>query len=394
MRQARIAFAAVAFTALMHGEAFAQGEPIKIGIVLPFAPPFELYSKSMELSMKLAVEEVGGAVAGRKIELIFENDENKPPQAIAKAKKLITSDRVHILMGGLASNLALAIHPEAVAAQQPTVMINAGHASITGKDCSPWVVRVSFSNEQIIRDSGPWVFTKLGHKTAYVMSLDYAGGREIIDIFKREYTKAGGKVLGEAFAPFGVKDFGPYLAEAKKANPETVYVFFPGGPAIQFVVEYDKFGLHGQIPLTGPAWSVGPLFVDKQGKAAIGFKGPINYVPSLDNAVNKKFVDAFRAKSGGRDPDEVTINGYDAVHMVALALKSLGGKTDDKKAIMEAIRKVQYNGPRGPMRIDPKTNNIVQNIYMVEVKEIGGKISYAILDTYKEVQDPPGGCNM
>jgi branched-chain amino acid transport system substrate-binding protein len=394
MKRTTIGLLAGAVLALGAGQAQAQGEPIKIGVVLPFAPPFELYSKSLELSMRMAVEELGGAIAGRKIELIFENDENKPPQAIAKTKKLITSDKVHILMGGLASNLALPIHGEAVAAQQPTVMINAGHADITGPKCSPWVVRVSFSNDQFTRDSGKWVFEKLGHKTAYVMSLDYAGGREIIGIFKREYEKVGGKIVGEAYAPFSVKDFGPYLAEIKKANPQTVYVFFPGGPAIQFVVEYDKFGLKGQIPLTGAAWTVSPLFLDKQGKAAVGFKGPINYVPTLENAANKKFADAYRAKSGGRDPDEVTINGYDAIHMVALALKSLNGKTDDKKAMMEAIRKVSYDGPRGPMRIDPVTNNVIQNIYMVEVVEAGGKVTYKILDTIRDVKDPPNGCNM
>jgi branched-chain amino acid transport system substrate-binding protein len=380
--------------ALAAAPAWAQSDPIKIGVVLPYAPPFEIYSKSMEITMKMAAEEVGGAVAGRKLELIFENDENKPPQAIAKTKKLIGSDKVDILMGGLASNLAIPIHQEAVAASQPTIIINAGAGNITGKDCSPWVMRVSFSNDQIIRDSGEWLLKKKGFKTAFVMAADYAGGREIIDIFKREFTKAGGKIVGEAYPPFTTKDFGPYLAQAKAANPNTVYVFFPGGMGIQYVVEYDKFGLKGLIPLSGPAWTVGPLFIEKQGKSAVGFVGPINYVPTLDNPVNKKFVEEYRKRSGGRDPDEVAINGYDAVHMVAIGLKAVGGKTSDKKAMMEAIRKATYNGPRGPMRIDPKTNNIIQNIYMVEVKEVGGKPVHTVLDTIKNVQDPPGGCNM
>lgn len=387
-------FAAAVAMGVAATPALAQSDPIKIGVVLPYAPPFEIYSKSMEITIKMAVDEVGGAINGRKLELIFENDENKPPQAIAKTKKLIASDKVDILLGGLASNLAIPIHQEAVAAQQPTVIINAGAGNITGKDCSPWVMRVSFSNDQMIRDSGSWMFAKKGYKTAFVMAADYAGGREIINIFKREFTRAGGKIVGEAYPPLNAKDYGPYLAQAKAANPNTVYVFFPGGLGIQFVVEYDKFGLKGQIPLTGPAWSVGPLLIGKQGKSAVGFVGPINYVPTLDNAVNKKFVAEYRKRSGGRDPDEVAINGYDAIHMVALGLKAVGGKTDDKKAMMEAIRKVQYNGPRGPLRIDPKTNNIVQNIYMVEVQEKNGKPTHVVLDTIKDVQDPPGGCNM
>jgi len=384
--------AAAAVLGLAAPAAFAQGDPIKIGVVLPYAPPFEIYSKSMEIAIRMAADEVG-VIGGRKLELIFENDENKPPQSIAKAKKLMSSDKVHVLLAGLASNLAIPVAQEAAAAQQPTIIINAGAGNITGKDCSPWVMRVSFSNEQIIRDSGAWLFKK-GMKTAFVMAADYAGGREIIEIFKREFTKSGGKILGEAYPPFTTKDFGPYLAQAKAAKPDTVYVFFPGGMGIQYVIEYDKFGLKGSIQLTGPAWTVGPLFIDKQGKSAVGFLGPINYVPTLDNAANKKFVAEFRKRSGNRDPDEVTINGYDAIQMIGIGLKAVNGKTDDKKAMMEAIRKATYDGPRGPTKIDPKTNNVIQNIYMIEVKEIGGKPTHVVLDTLKDVQDPPSGCTM
>jgi branched-chain amino acid transport system substrate-binding protein len=390
-RLALAAVAAAATTTLAGAPALAQGGPIKIGIILPYAPPFNVYAESLETAMKMALEERGGSVAGRKIELIFENDENKPPQVVAKAKKLI-AEKVDILMGGLATNLALPLHAEAVAAGQPTIIINAGHADITGKACSPWVVRVSFSNDQIIRDSGPWMFKK-GFKSAFVMAPDYAGGREIIEYFKQGFTKAGGKIVGEAYPPLATKDYGPFIAQAKAANPEVVYVFFPGGNAIQFVVEYDKFGLRGQIPLAGPAWTVSPLFIGRQGKAALGFMGPINYVPSLDNAVNKKFVEAFRAKTK-RDPDEVSINGYDAIHMAWLALDALKGNTADKKAIMEAYRKVNWAGPRGPMKIDPKTNNIVQNIYMIQVVEDGGKLVHKVLETVPNVQDPPNGCTM
>lgn len=391
-RRLALATVAAAATATLAGApAVAQGEPIKIGIILPYAPPFNVYAESLEVAMKLALEERGGKVAGREIKLIFENDENKPPQVVAKAKKLI-AEKVDIIMGGLATNLALPLHAEAVAASQPTIIINAGHADITGKACSPWVVRVSFSNDQIIRDSGPWMFKK-GFKSAFVMAPDYAGGREIIEYFKQGFTKAGGKIVGEAFPPLATKDYGPYIAQAKAAKPDVVYVFFPGGNAIQFVVEYDKFGLRGEIPLAGPAWTVSPLFIGRQGKAALGFMGPINYVPSLDNAVNKKFVAAFRAKTN-RDPDEVSINGYDAVHMAWLALDAVKGNTQDKKAMMEAYRKVNWAGPRGPMKIDPKTNNIIQNIYMIQVVEDGGKLVHKVLETVPNVQDPPNGCNM
>ena len=93
-------------------------------------------------------------------------------------------------------------------------------------------------------------------------------------------------------------------------------------------------------------------------------------------------------------PDEVSINGYDAVNFIIAAVKKLNGKTDDKAALAKAIQQVSYTGPRGPVRIDPKTNNIIQNIYMVEVKDKGGQADYVILDTVKDVQDEPNGCKL
>ena len=243
-----------------------------------------------------------------------------------------------------------------------------------------------------MRDSGAWIL-KQGYKTAYLMSADYVGGRNVISSFKKAYEKAGGKVVGEGYAPFSTKDFGPYLAKAKAAKPDTIYVFFPGGMGIQFIIQYDKFGLKGQIPLTGTAWTVSPLFIGRQGLSAVGFKGPMNYIPGLDNEANKKFRAAFKAKTG-RDPDEVSINGYDAINMLVLGLKKLSGKTGDKKAIIEALRSVSYNGPRGPMKIDPKTNNVIQNIYMVEVVNENGKPVHKVLETIENVQDPPNGCKL
>jgi branched-chain amino acid transport system substrate-binding protein len=379
--------------AVAAGGPASAAEPLKIGVVLPYAPPFGIYTKRLEITMKMAVDEAGGEVAGRKIQLIIEDDENKPPVAIAKAKKLILSDKVDVLIGGLASNLAVPLAPVAIEAKTPYIIVNAGADDLTGAKCSPWVMRVSFSNDQITRPSGKWLFDK-GYKNIYVLTADYRGGRDIVDNFKTAFGKAGGKVVGEGYAPFDTKDFGPYLSQAKAAKPDAIYTFFPGGMAIQFVKQYGQFGLQGQIPLTGPVWTVSPLFASAQGSAAFGYVGPINYIYTLDLPANKKFVEAFKEKSGGTVPDEVSINGYDAVNFIIAAVKKLNGKTDDKAALAKAIQQVSYTGPRGPVRIDPKTNNIIQNIYMVEVKDKGGQADYVILDTVKDVQDEPNGCKL
>jgi len=370
----------------------AAAAEYKIGVILPYAPPFGIYATSMEAAMKMALAEHKGKAGGLDIKLIFENDNNKPPEAVAKAKKLISDDKVDLLMGGLTSALAIPVAPIAIRGKTPFVIINAGADVLTTKRCSPWVVRVSFSNDQIVRDSGAWL-VKQGFKRAYTMMADYVAGHDMVRNFKGPFEKAGGKVVGEAYIPFQTKDFGPYLAKAKAAKPDVIYVFFPGGMGIQFIRQYEKFGMKGQIQLSGPAWTVGPLLAPAQGLAGVGFKGPINYIPQLDNPVNAKFRAAYKEKMK-RDPDEVTINGYDAVKMVIQALDKIGSKPKDGKAMIEALRSLTYSGPRGPMRIDPKTNNVIQNIYMVEVINDSGKPSYKVLDTIPNVQDPPNGCKL
>ncbi len=376
---------------LFQGAA-AQTGPIKIGVVLPYAPPMNVYSEAVEASMRIVLEEVGYKIAGRPVQLIIENDENKPPQTVEKTRKLITSDKVDVLVGGLASHLALPFAQEAAKFQQPSLIATAGHADVTGKDCSKWVMRYTFSNVQVVRDSGKWFYNS-GVKSMFFVAADFAAGHEIVDSVKAGFVAAGGKVAGEAYPPMTVRDLGPYLAQIKAANAEMVYAYMPGSLAIQFVLEYDKFGLKSQTRLGGTGWTVSPLFLPKQGKAALGFIGPINYFPSLDNPANRKFV-AAHLKRTGREPDEISVNGYDTMQVIVRAIESLKGKTDDKAALAAALAKVRFDSPRGPIRLDPKTNNVIQNVYMVRVVEKAGKITYEVLDTIKDVQDPVNGCKL
>ena len=324
---------------------------------------------------------------------MIEDDENKPPTAIAKSKKLILSDKVDVVIGGLASNLAVPMAPVMIENKVPFIVVNAGASVLTQSQCSPWVVRISFSNDQIVRPSGKWLYDR-GYKSAYIMAADYTGGHDIARNFQQSFEAVGGKIVGTDFAPLNTTDFGPHLAKAKAANADTVFNFFPGALAIQFVKQYHQFGLRSDKPLSGPVWTVSPIFAQAQKEAAIGFVGSINYIYTLDNPENKKFVAAYRDKSGGQVPDEVSVNGYDAIKVLVRALKALNGKTDDKAAIVREFVKVSYDSTRGPIAIDPKTNNVVQNIYMVEVRDKGGMPDYAIVDTVKQERDPPMGCNL
>ena len=383
---------AAALLAGATGAANAQSD-IKVGVLLPYSGVFGGLGKDQDAALEMGFDDLGREVAGRRITLIKADTESKPAAGLAQVKKLILRDKVDVLVGIISSGVAGAVRDYVHGSKTPLIITNAGNDALTGEKCSPWIVRTSFSNSQINRDMGPWMAGE-GYKTAFLMAFDYAAGHQMMDTFKAGFTSAGGTIVGEAYPPLGeTKDFGPYLAKAKAANPDAVYVFFAGGPAIKFTKEWSAFGMKDEVQLAGAGWLNSALYVKKQGADAIGTLGALNYYPSIDTPENKAFQEQFRAKHG-RDASEFGVAAYDSVRLIVSGLQATGGKTDDKAALMSAMRSVEFVGPRGPFRIDPKTNNVIQNIYVAQVEEQGDSVGAVIKHTFPNVQDAPNGCTL
>ena len=383
---------AAALLAGATGAASAQSD-IKVGVLLPYSGVFGGLGKDQDAALEMGFDDLGREVAGRGITLIKADTESKPAAGLAQVKKLILRDKVDVLVGIISSGVAGAVRDYVHGSKTPLIITNAGNDALTGEKCSPWIVRTSFSNSQINRDMGPWMAGE-GYKTAFLMAFDYAAGHQMMDTFKAGFTSAGGTIVGEAYPPLGeTKDFGPYLAKAKAANPDAVYVFFAGGPAIKFTKEWSAFGMKDEVQLAGAGWLNSALYVKKQGADAIGTLGALNYYPSIDTPENKAFQEQFRAKHG-RDASEFGVAAYDSVRLIVSGLQATGGKTDDKAALMSAMRSVEFVGPRGPFRIDPKTNNVIQNIYVAQVEEQGDSVGAVIKHTFPNVQDAPNGCTL
>ncbi|MGH7072664.1 MAG: ABC transporter substrate-binding protein, partial [Stellaceae bacterium] len=291
------------------------------------------------------------------------------------------------------SGVVKAIRDFAVASKTPLLIPNAGDNEITGKDCNFYVMRTSFSNDQIVRDMGPWE-VKHGIKRVALIAFDYAAGHQQMAGFKRTFTKAGGKIVSEQYPPFGpISDFSPYLTKIKEAHPDAVFTFFAGPPATAFVKQFKEFGLAKTIKLTGPGWIVSPLNLPSEGLAAVGVIGILNYVPAIGNPVNHKFQKEFEAKYH-RVGSEFAAQGYDTGLLIYAALKTTHGKIANKAALVRAFHHVKVDGTRGELRIDPKTNNIIQNLYIFKVVDRDGKPAYHVIKVIPHVQDPPNGCKL
>ncbi len=392
MRQSMKTCAATALVAgLALGSAsMASAEDYKIGLLLPFSGVYAGLGAHIENGFNLGLEHYGSELGDNKIELFREDTEAKPAVGLSKARKLVLQDRVDAIVGIVSSAVLGAVRDFAEGSKVPVVVANAGNNDMTGERCSPYIIRVSFSNAQMNRPMGDYLADN-GIKKVHLMAPDYAAGHQMMEAFKETFEAKGGEIVGETYTPLhGTKDYAPFISAAQASEPDAIYVFYAGGAAIAFVKQYHDFGVKDEIPLFGAGFLTSPAYVNVQGEAANGIVAGLHYVPSIDTPENKRFQEAYQA-AHGKTGSEFAVAGYDAARLVVEAIKASGG---DKEKFDAELAKVSFDGPRGPMRLDPATNNVIQNIYIFENQFKDGAVEQVVLDTIPNVQDPVNGCQL
>jgi branched-chain amino acid transport system substrate-binding protein len=390
--------ASAAATAVAAGpwvlRSYAQGGPIKIGLVLPYSGVYQVLGESITQAMELVFAREGNKVAGRDIVMIKEDDEMQPPVGIRKTEKLIESDKVDILTGPVHSGILMGMRDKVHNSKTILIVSNAGADAISRERCSKWIFRASFSNWQPNQPMGGWVAKNVS-KEVFLTAPNYQAGKDMMNAFKETYTPAGGKIVGEDYPKLGETDYAPLLTKIRQSGAKAVYCFFSGTDAVNFVKQYDQFGLKSSMKLAGAGFLTEPDVLPAQGKAALGVLTGHFYTPQLDNPVNKKFVADFKAKFGGKSPDGFACQGHDTAEVIVRALKAVNGNTQDKEKLVAAIEKVEFESPRGHFKFDPKSHNIIQPfIYVREVKEVAGGLDNVPIDKIANVADPGTGCNL
>ncbi len=372
----------------------AQAGPLKIGVVLPYTGVYAVLGESITQAMELVFARENWTVAGRKIEMIKEDDEMKPPVGVRKTEKLIDSDKVDILTGPVHSGILMGMRDKVHNSKTILIVSNAGADAISRERCSRWIFRTSFSNWQPCQPMGGWVAKNVS-KEVFLTAPNYQAGKDMMNAFKETFTTTGGKIVAEDYPKLGETDYAPYLTKIKQSGAKAVFAFFSGTDAVNFVKQYDQFGLKGSIKLTGAGFLTEPDVLPAQGRSALGVITGHFYTPQLDNPVNKKFVADFKAKYGGKTPDGFACQGYDTAEVIVRALKAVNGNTQDKDKLVDAIAKTEFDSPRGRFRFDPKTHNVIQPfIYVREVREVAGGLDNVPIDKVADVRDPGTGCTL
>ena len=360
-------------------------DTIKIGVILPYSGQFADMATQADNGLKLFMATHGDTVAGKKIVLIRKDVGGIAPDVAKRlAQELVVRDGVDILAGFIATPNALAASDISDQAKKFMVLVNAATSVVTTK--SRYSVRTSFTIAQVADTLGKWA-AKNGIKKSYIMVSDYAPGHDAEVLFTRAFIANGGVVVGSVSIPVVNPDFSPFVQRMKDTNPDSVFVFVPGGtqPAA-FGKAISERGIdphHTRIMGTGEITDESAL--KSMGDAALGIISAWHYDYSQPSAANEAFVKAYRAEFK-RTPDFVAVGAYDGMHLIYEALKKTNGNGDGD-ALIDAAKGMTWESPRGPILIDPDTRNIVQTIYIREVRKVDGGYQNVIIEKIDAVKD-------
>jgi len=352
---AGLAAASIAATPAIAADA------IKIGFVTTLTGPAAAIGNDMRDGFNLGVVNLGRQMAGRPVEIIYEDDTGKPEVGKQKTDKLIEADRVDFLTGYGFSNVLLASLLPAVNAKTFIVSANAGPSQIAGEQCSPYFFSVSWQGDQAAQATGEYL-TQKGVKTLFLIVPNYAAGKDVAAGVKANFK---GEVIGEEYTPWpGQLDFSAELTKARAAKPDAIFAFYPGSAGAQFLTQYAQAGLKGQIPLY-TAYMIDALSLPQIGDLALGVATAGNWAIDLPNAANEKFVADFRA-AYKRDPSFYAAQAYDAANFINSAVVAVQGDLTDKEAIRAAMEKADYPSVRGPYHYG-NNHFPIQDFYLQQV---------------------------
>jgi branched-chain amino acid transport system substrate-binding protein len=380
----KTAFWLAGATALALVQPVVAGDSIKIGFVSTFSGPTAVIGNDMRNSFELALDHLGRKMGGKPVEVIYEDDQQKPDVGKQKTEKLVQSDKVDFIAGYIWSNVLLASLKTAVDSQTILISANAGPSQLAGELCSPYVFSTSWQNDQTPAAMGLYM-NQRGVKSVFLIGPNYAAGKDMLAGVKSTFK---GEVLGEEYTVWPSQlDFSAELTKARNSKAESIFVFYPGAAGVQFLNQYVQAGIKQQIPLY-TAFTIDELSLPLQKDNALGVPGAQEWVNDLPNEENKRFVTDYRKKYPNLRPTYYGAQAYDAAQMINSAVVAVKGDTSKKDAMKAEMEKANFKSLRGPFKFG--SNHVpIQNFYLQDVvKDPDGTLALKTVATIvKDDQD-------
>jgi urea transport system substrate-binding protein len=385
LRHAAVA-GAIPFTgSLLVPGAAAQGDPIRVGAIIPFTGIETHNGLSMQYGLEIGADEINaaGGLAGRQVEVLMEDDGGDVGRGVRAAAKLVGQDKVDFINGTLTSSVRTAVFEELKKTQ--TLFLNPTYYE--GLLCDPYYFSSGATPNQGIEPMAVFAVENLG-KSFYFVASDYIWGTGSVAAAKPAVEAAGGSVVGEEYVPFGTSDFTAVINRIKEAAPDVIFPFVAGQDGITFLKQLSDFGVRDTVEIC--ADSIDELIVPAlSGEVAAGIVNCSSYYMMLENEANQAFLETMRAKYG----DDAMIgsfgmNMYNNMKLVQAAAEGLDEWSKD--AITAGLREATFDGPSGPLTTDPTNQHMIQNAYIATIQS---DKSFKLEETIENVA-PQAGCTI
>jgi branched-chain amino acid transport system substrate-binding protein len=357
----------------------AQGKPVRIGLLTVKTGPLAAGGIQMEQGVLRFLKDRNNTMAGRKVELVVGDTGGNPAGAKTKTQELIERDHVDMIFGPLAAFELLAISEYAAAAKTPILSLAAAE-DMTQRKPNPYFVRASATAAQGMHPLADYAAKELKLKRVITISEDFAYGHEQMGGFQRVFEDAGGRVVKKLWPPIVTPDYTPYLAQI--AEVDALVQGFAGSNPLKFMKQYRDQGL--KLPVLGGGTAADDALLKSFGDEAVGMITTSAYTSDLDTPSNKRLVEGM-VRDYGNTPGIYAAGLYINGMVAEAALEKTGGKTDDKEALIRALRSVSLTDtPRGPFHFD-HLGNVIGNIYVRRCERKGDRLVNTTIKTYPNV---------
>jgi branched-chain amino acid transport system substrate-binding protein len=378
----RIALASLLACGAATAQAQISGDVVKIGIITDMSSLYaDIDGAGGVESIKMAIADMKGQVAGKKIELIFADHQNKADVAASKAREWIDTQGLDLLIGGTNSGTNLAMAKIAAEKKKPFISIGAATARLTNEDCTPYTIHYAYDTVALANGTGNAV-VKSGGKSWYFLTADYAFGASLQADTTAVVQKAGGTVVGSVKHPLSASDFSSFLLQAQGSKAQILGLANAGGDTINSIKAANEFGITKTMKLAGLLMFINDVH-------SLGLKATEGmYLTDgwywNQSAESRAWARRFFEKMK-RMPSMLQAADYSATMHYLKAVEAL--KTDDADKVIAKMKATKVNdffakngeiGPDGRHRYD---------MYLMQVKS--PKDSSEPWDYYKVVQTIP-----
>ncbi len=333
------------------GQKSSEAGPIKIGLLYSLSGVTSVSEKQLYDGTKLAIDSINksGGVHGRKIETVFADYASDPAKAADKARKLILDDKVTAIIGTCSSSARKAV--KLVVEKYHSLLIYP--QSYEGQEQSKNIIYVGCIPNQQAEIFVGWLLKNTGKKF-FLIGCDFVYPRVENKLAKQYLAAGGGEVVGEEYVPYGSTDFSSVLNKIRTSKPDVVYSELTGDSNVAFYKQYNVYGLKSTIASLTTNETV------LQSIGAGASKGSyicVDYFKSIDNPLNKKFVQQYAdSVKDGTQPSYAVMGGYNSGLFLGAALKKANDPANTQQVI-DAFKGLKIGSPSGSISIDPSNNH-------------------------------------